>query len=388
MNIAGSEQILRDAYNSGCSEERRGLQDVVVKYTSISDIDGERGVLLYRGYRIEELAAYSNFEEVAYLLLYGKLPTRRELEGFKTELASRRKLPSHVVHHLSYMAARDPIIALQTSIVMLGDGESSIEEQMLNVIAKAPTIVAYHYRLSRGLDPIPPRDDLNHAANFLYMFRGSEPDKDEEYALDRYLLLHAEHELAASTFAAIIVASTYSDLYSALSAAMAAIKGKLHGGAVREVYEQLISIGDESRVAKFVEDAIASGRRVMGVGHRVYKTYDPRARILKDVAEMLVRKRGLDDKLFRIALALEQYVLNHSYFTQRRLYPNVDFWGAVVLHLLGIPSNYFIPIFASARVVGWSAHIYEYYSNSRLIRPRACYVGPRDLRYVPIEERG
>ncbi len=248
--------------------------------------------------------------------------------------------------------------------------------------------MAYHYRFSRGLDIVKPRRDLSHAANFLYMMFGREPDPLAAKGIDLYLILHADHEVPASTFTAHIVASTLSDMYSAVAAAVGALKGPLHGGANEMAVRSYLEIGDPSKVKEFVEAATKpGGPKIMGVGHRVYKTYDPRAKILKEFSKDYVSKYGDPKNLYAIASAIEQEILNHPYFQQRKLYPNVDFWSGIVFYYMGIPYEYFTPIFAMSRVVGWVAHILEYWENNRIFRPRACYIGPHDLQYVPIEMR-
>ncbi|MGB9706154.1 MAG: citrate/2-methylcitrate synthase, partial [Pyrobaculum sp.] len=256
------------------------------------------------------------------------------------------------------------------------------------LVAKMPTIVAYHYRFSRNLDIIRPREDLSHAANFLYMMFGKDSDPLAVRGIDLYLILHADHEVPASTFAAHVVASTLSDLYSAVAAAVAALKGPLHGGANEMAVRSYLEIGDPSKAKEIVEAATKpGGPKLMGVGHRVYKAYDPRAKILKEFSKDYVAKFGDPKNLYAIASAIEREVLNHPYFQQRRLYPNVDYWSGIAFYYMGVPYEYFTPIFAVSRVVGWVAHILEYWENNRIFRPRACYVGPHDLQYVPIEQR-
>ncbi|ACB39652.1 citrate synthase/methylcitrate synthase [Pyrobaculum neutrophilum] len=394
--------------SSPCGEIAHGLEDVLIKTTSISDIDGERGILWYRGYRIEDLARNSTYEEVAYLLLYGKLPTRGELDEFTSRLAKNRDLNPATVEVLKNLAYAHPMFAAEAAIATEGafdddnrklseslrTGKYGDEEKALayriaeKLVAKMATIVAYHYRLSRGLEPVRPREDLPHAANFLYLMFGKMPERLAVRGLDLYLILHADHEVPASTLAAQVVASTLSDLYSSIAAAVAALKGPLHGGANEAVVRTYLEIGDPSRAKSIVEAATKpGGPKLMGVGHRVYKAYDPRARILKDFARDYMTKYGDRDNLFAIAVAIEQEVLSLPYFRQRRLYPNVDFWSGIVLYYLGIPYEYYTPLFAVSRVVGWVAHILEYWDNNRIFRPRACYVGPHDLKYVPINER-
>jgi citrate synthase len=404
VQIKTSGKILQ----SPCGPIIHGLEDVLIKNTSISDIDGEKGILWYRGYRIEDLARNSTYEEVSYLILYGKLPNKKELEEFTERLKTHRDLHPSTVEVIKSLAKAHPMFAIEAAVAAEGAfdednlklvealrvGRYKAEEKELayrvaeKLVAKMPTIVAYHYRFSRGLDIVKPRRDLSHAANFLYMMFGREPDLLAVKGIDLYLILHADHEVPASTFTAHIVASTLSDMYSAVAAAVGALKGPLHGGANEMAVRSYLEIGDPSKVKEFVEAATKpGGPKIMGVGHRVYKTYDPRAKILKEFSQDYVSKYGDPKNLYAIASAVEQEILNHPYFQQRKLYPNVDFWSGIVFYYMGIPYEYFTPIFAMSRVVGWVAHILEYWENNRIFRPRACYIGPHDLQYVPIEMR-
>jgi citrate synthase len=393
---------------SPCGPIIHGLEDVLIKNTSISDIDGEKGILWYRGYRIEDLARNSTYEEVSYLILYGKLPNKKELDEFTERLKTHRDLHPSTVEVIKSLAKAHPMFAIEAAVAAEGAfdednlklaeafrvGRYKAEEKELayrvaeKLVAKMPTIVAYHYRFSRGLDIVKPRRELSHATNFLYMMFGRDPDPLAAKGIDLYLILHADHEVPASTFTAHVVASTLSDMYSAVAAAVGALKGPLHGGANEMAVRSYLEIGDPSKVKEFVEAATKpGGPKIMGVGHRVYKTYDPRAKILKEFSQDYVSKHGDPKNLYAIASAIEQEILNHPYFQQRKLYPNVDFWSGIVFYYMGIPYEYFTPIFAMSRVVGWVAHILEYWENNRIFRPRACYIGPHDLQYVPIEMR-
>ncbi|MEM0478793.1 MAG: citrate synthase/methylcitrate synthase [Pyrobaculum sp.] len=404
IQIKTSGKVLQ----SPCGYIVHGLEDIIIKTTSISDIDGERGILWYRGYRIEELAHYTNYEEVSFLVLYGKLPNKKELEEYTARLRVNRELHRATIDVIKALANAHPMFAIQAAIAAEGafdednlkvaealrSGRYRAEERNLayrvgeKLVAKLPTIVAYHYRLARGLDFVKPRQDLSHSANFLYMMFGKEPDPLATRGIDLYLILHADHEVPASTFTAHVVASTLSDLYSAIAAAVGALKGPLHGGANEMAVRNYLEIGNPSRAKEIVEAATRpGGPKLMGVGHRVYKAYDPRAKIFKEFARDYVAKFGDPQNLFAVASAIEQEVLNHPYFQQRKLYPNVDFWSGIAFYYMGIPYEYFTPIFAMSRVVGWVAHVLEYWENNRIFRPRACYVGPRDLHYVPIEQR-
>jgi citrate synthase len=404
VQIKTSGKILQ----SPCGPIIHGLEDVLIKNTSISDIDGEKGILWYRGYRIEDLARNSTYEEVSYLILYGKLPNRKELDEFTERLKTHRDLHPSTVEVIKSLAKAHPMFAIEAAVAAEGAfdednlklaealrvGRYKAEEKELayrvaeKLVAKMPTIVAYHYRFSRGLDVVKPRRDLSHATNFLYMMFGKEPDPLAAKGIDLYLILHADHEVPASTFTAHVVASTLSDMYSAVVAAVGALKGPLHGGANEMAVRNYLEIGDPSKAKELVEVATKpGGPKLMGVGHRVYKAYDPRAKIFKEFSQDYVNKFGDPKNLYAIASAIEQEILNHPYFQQRKLYPNVDFWSGIAFYYMGIPYEYFTPIFAVSRVVGWVAHILEYWEINRIFRPRACYIGPHDLQYVPIERR-
>ncbi|PLC63982.1 citrate synthase [Thermoproteus sp. CP80] len=393
---------------SPCGPIVHGLEDILVKITSISDIDGHAGKLWYRGYRIEDLANNSTYEEVVYLLLYGKLPNAQELDGLKRRLAASRDLNPATVETVRSLAKAHPMFALEAAVAAEGAfdednlklaealraGRYKQEERELalriaeRLVAKLPTIVAYHHRFSRGLEPIRPRADLSHSANFLYMFFGKEPDPLAVRAIDLYLILHADHEIPASTFTALVIGATLSDLYSVIAGAIGALKGPLHGGANEAAVKSYLEIGDPAKTKDLVEAATKpGGPRLMGVGHRVYKAYDPRAKIFKKLVEDYTAKFGDPQKLYAIASGIEQAVLAHQYFQQRKLYPNVDFWSGIVFYYMGIPYDYFTPLFAMSRVVGWAAHVLEYWENNRLFRPRACYVGPHDQQYIPLNSR-
>jgi citrate synthase len=393
---------------SPCGPIVHGLEDILVKITSISDIDGHAGKLWYRGYRIEDLANNSTYEEVVYLLLYGKLPNAQELDGLKRRLTASRDLNPATVETVRSLAKAHPMFVLEAAVAAEGAfdednlklaealraGRYKQEEKDLalriaeRLVAKLPTIVAYHYRFSRGLEPIRPRADLSHSANFLYMFFGKEPDPLAVRAIDLYLILHADHEIPASTFTALVIGATLSDLYSVIAGAIGALKGPLHGGANEAAVKSYLEIGDPAKTKDLVEAATKpGGPRLMGVGHRVYKAYDPRAKIFKKLVEDYTAKFGDPQKLYAIASGIEQAVLAHQYFQQRKLYPNVDFWSGIVFYYMGIPYDYFTPLFAMSRVVGWTAHVLEYWENNRLFRPRACYVGPHDQQYIPLNSR-
>jgi citrate synthase len=372
----------------------KGLDGVLVKKSSICYIDGKNSRLYYRGYSVEELAKYSNFEETAYLLLFGKLPTKRELDNFKYELAERRHLQKKIISLLNLMPeATRPIDVLRTAVSALSivdphPYDSSWEKNLergIDVIAKMPTIIATFDRLRRGLKVIKPNLNLNHAENFLYMLTGKKPNKYDAKILDLCFLLHVEHELNASTFSAMVTISSLSDMYSAITSAIGTLKGHLHGAANEAALSMFLEVGEPDRAEEYVESVINGGRRIMGFGHRIYRNYDPRHKILKEVGKELSKLKG-KQKLFEIAMRVEEAALKR--LMEKKLFPNVDFSSGVVFYLLGIPRDLFTAVFASSRVVGWVAHCLEYLKDNRLIRPKAYYEGQLDLKYVPIEQRG
>ncbi len=374
-------------------EVLEGLKDVVVCESEISRIVIENGeaVLEYRGYNIHDLAKHSTYEEVAYLLLYGELPSKSELELFSEELKERRELPPQVIGLLSSLSPfSHPMVALRTSVSYLGtldkyihhiDEEKSLEKAK-NLIAKLPTIVAYFHRIRTGQKLIHPNDELDHAENFLYMLHGDIPNEVESRALDVDLILHADHELNASTFAARVAASTLADMYACVVAATGTLMGPLHGGASQKVMEMLREVAVPWRAESYVKEKLERGERIMGFGHRVYKkVIDPRTIELKTLAKKLAELK--DPRWYKISEAIEEAVRKY-----KGLLPNVDFYSASVYANLGIPDDMFICIFALGRIAGWTAHIIEQYKDNTLIRPRAKYVGPIRRKYIPIEERG
>ncbi|AFK21960.1 citrate/2-methylcitrate synthase [Pyrococcus sp. ST04] len=366
----------------------RGLENVYIDQSSICYIDGRGGRLYYRGYSIEELAELSTFEEVTYLLWFGKLPTKRELKEFSENLVKNRKLPSELLDLLEKMPrAAHPMGVLRTAVSFLGNlnGEPSatmedVLKKGISITAKIPTIVATMYRLRNELEPIEPSKKLSHAANFLYMLHGEEPPKEWERAMDVALILYAEHEINASTLTVMTVGSTLSDYYSAIVAGIGALKGPLHGGAVEGAIKQFMEIGSPEKVEEWFFNALKEKRKIMGAGHRVYKTYDPRARIFKKYAKMLGDKR-----LYAIAEKLEALVQEH--LSKKGVSINVDYWSGIVFHAMRIPIELYTTIFAMGRIAGWTAHLAEYISHNRLIRPRLQYVGEVGKKYVPIEMR-
>ena len=367
----------------------KGLEGIVVSTSEICKIDGMNGRLYYRGYKIEDLVKGS-FEETTYLLLYGRLPRRKELDSFSKILARERDLPTYVVDVLKSLPKNtNSMEALRTGVSALGHGAAdprdiSLDDQIkigISLVAKFPTIVAYNYRLRRGMKIVKPNSKLNHASNFLYMLFGKQPEDIDARAMDMDFVLHAEHSFNASTFASRVAVSTLSDMYSAFTTGIATLKGPLHGGAAHEVIVMLEKIKSPGNVDKYVKGILAKHGRVMGYGHRVYKTYDPRARVLNKMALEMCKKKN-DMRYYEIAKKLEAIMAK-----EKNLYPNVDFYSGIVYHHLGMPSDINTPIFAIARASGWTAHCAEQYKNNRLIRPLDLYTGPINLKYVPINKR-
>ena len=363
----------------------KGLEDVIAGQSSICFIDGEEGRLLYRGYDIEDLAAKSSYEETAYLLWNSRLPTAAELHSFSSDLNSKRPVPKEVLSIISTLPTNcDTMDALRVGVAALGifdDPMYTQQEKALSIAAKMGTIVMAIHRHKHDQEIIAPRDDLGYSANLLYMLSGQEPSAKDANLMDVILILHADHELNASTFAARVIASTLSDVYSAVTGAVGALKGPLHGGANEKVIEMTIEIGTPENAESYVDAMLAKRQKITGFGHRVYKTMDPRARILKDMARDFAKSEK-ERRVFQILEKTEEMMK-----TWKNLYPNVDLYSGLALNHVGIPSYLFTPVFAVGRAQGWIAHILEQYGDNRLIRPRAEYVGPPRLEYVPIEKR-
>ncbi|MDQ6824515.1 MAG: citrate synthase [Candidatus Eremiobacteraeota bacterium] len=371
-------------------QPQAGLRGVIVGDTSISHVDGEQGKLIYRGIDIHDLAQHSTFDEVAYLLWYSALPTPKHLAEFRSNLAGRRKLPEALVRILGEVPKNaTPMDMLRTAVSAFGLFDPKVKdmsqeahlEKALTLKAVFPTILATAYRLSQGQGPVAPRTDLESAANFLYMFTGKEPDPQAARLLDVALVLHADHGMNASTFAAIVTAATLSDMYSAVTSAIATLKGPLHGGANEGVIHNLQEIADPNGIEDWVARKLAAKEKIMGFGHAVYKTKDPRAIDLRRIAIEAGTRAG-DTKWVDMTARMEKAV-----WDQRKLYANVDLYSASVYYTLGIPPAYFTCVFAMSRVVGWTAHLLEQYANNKLIRPGENYVGPRSVEYVPLTQR-
>ena len=371
----------------------RGLEGINVTATKLCRIDGQKGELVYSGYDIFDLADHSTFEEVAFLLWNQRLPNAAELSELEAKLRSERNLDEPVERLLKelYPVVR-PMRTLEVAVEVTGalDSKSSdltnaqLKQTAARLTAKMATVIASYHRIRTGQPVVAPRDDLGHSSNFLYMLTGTEPNPLEARTFDVAMILHAEHEMNASTFSAIVTASTLSDMYSAIASAIGTLKGPLHGGANEAVYKILEQISVEQNIAPHVEGMLGRGERVMGIGHRVYKTTDPRAIILERLGHQ-VADQSPDRKYFDLSLKLRDYLARK--LEGKPLYPNVDFFSASVYKMLGIPSDLYTPIFALSRITGWTAHLLEQYADNRLVRPNALYEGAANRTYVPVAQR-
>jgi len=368
-----------------------GLEGVVAASTALSHVFGEEGRLVYRGYDIHELAGNASFEEVAYLLWNGHLPTRVELADLLAALGSERQLPGHVLEVIQALpATAQPMDALRTGVSALGasgDGKFDDEPDLNEAIAltaKFPGILAAYFRHRQGKAPVVPKPEHNTAQSYLYQLFGEEPDERHWRPLDVYLTLLADHGMNASTFTARVIASTGSDLCSSITGAVGALKGPLHGGAPSKVLDMLEAIGSAENVDAWLTDALDRGDRLMGFGHRVYKAEDPRAEILRGMA-----REASTPEFFELSRRTEERALDmlEERKPGRRLYTNVEFYSAAVLSAVGLPGDMFTPTFATSRVVGWTAHVLEQVSNNRLIRPQSEFVGATDKKFAAIESR-
>ena len=371
--------------------KRRGLEGVVALDSELSDIDGQEGKLIYRGYDIRDLAENTTFEEVAHLLWKGHLPNRDELQTLTEQLQAERALPSGLLDILPLVPDdANPMAVLRTAVSALAFFDDEADEmspeanyrKAVRLTARMPTILAAFDRLRKGRDPVAPLQSVSVAHDFLYTLNGEEPGEAAERTFDICLVLHAEHGLNASTFTARVAGSTLSDMYSAIPGAIGALKGPLHGGANIEVRKMLVEIDrSDQSAAEYVKQKLANKERVMGFGHRVYKVLDPRATILSDMLEELSEEQG-EHKWYDMSREIMETMEQ-----EKGLAANVDFFSASIYHMLGIDIDLYTPIFALSRVTGWTAHLLEQWADNRLIRPRAEYVGPRDLTVTPLDER-
>ncbi len=372
------------------AEVKAGLQDVVVATSAICSIDGARGKLTYRGYDIGDLAAQSTFEEVVYLLWHGNLPKRNELTELEKQLVENRPISPEIVDLLKRLPPpQHPMETLRTAVSALSlydpEAEDMSEEanrrKALRLTAQMGTLVAAFGRIREGKEPIAPHPELKHATNFLYMLEGKAPEAAEGRWFDVALILHADHSYNASTFAARVAASTLSDMHSAITAALGTLKGPLHGGANEQVMRMLLEIQAPDRAEPYVHNLLAQKKKVMGFGHRVYHTEDPRATVLRKMSDDLGRRTG-HPKWFEMSKKVEDLMIR-----EKKINANVDFYSASAYYVLGIPVDLYPLVFAVSRISGWTAHVLEQYASNKLIRPLAEYVGPTDLKYVCIDQR-
>lgn len=375
------------------SEYVPGLAGIIATKSQISDIDGQRGILKYRGYAIQELAEKSTFEETAYLTIEGELPTKQQLDKFSNELKRARNIEPAILDMIKlFPKDGHPMSALQCGVAAMGmfyprpvEDEQVNYEAGIRLIAQVPTITAAFHRLRTGKSVVAPKDDLNHAANFLYMMNGEVPDELAAKVFDVCLVLHVEHTINASTFTAMVTSSSLADPYSTMAAAIGSLSGRLHGGANERVLAMLNEIGSVDKAKASIEDRIAKKDLIMGMGHREYKTMDPRATILKGLNERLFEKLGRSP-LYDIALEVEGVVIEK--LGERGIWPNVDFYSGIAYDKMGIPIDLFTPVFTISRVAGWVAHWREQLVGNRIFRPTQIYTGSGDRSYAPIEKRG
>ncbi|HEY9745479.1 MAG TPA: citrate/2-methylcitrate synthase [Oculatellaceae cyanobacterium] len=372
------------------AEYSPGLEGVIAGTTTISHVNPERNSLMYRGYDIQELVKYSSYEEVAYLLIKGHLPTQTELDAFCAELKKERDLPAVIVDTFkTFPKNGSPMDMLRAGAALLAlhdpdkddNSHDANVRKAIRLTAKFPALIAYSYRISRGQEPVQPDNSLSHGENFLYMLLGKKPDSYIAHVFDRSLICYADHGFNASTFSSRVTVSTLSDIYSGTVAAIGALKGPLHGGANEEAMKMLLQIKSPEEAETWVLDAIASKKKIMGFGHREYKTGDPRAVIMTELGAEMSEKLG-DTRWYKTATIVDQTMRR-----EKNILPNVDFPTSYIYYLMGLPIEIYTPIFALARVAGWTAHMIEQLDNNRLIRPKALYEGPEHLEYIPIAKR-
>jgi citrate synthase len=374
----------------------KGLQNIVVGKSKLSLVNGTEGKLIYAGYKIEDLAEHATFEEVTYLLWHGKLPTQKQLDEIRKALYEHMSVSPEIIAIMKQFPKKaTPMAVLRTMVSALSlwdpkADDNSTEEnrrKALLLTAQTPSLAAAWERIRSGKEPLMPRAEYNLAGNFLYMLKGTEPKPQEVAVMDAYLVLLSEHGMNASTFSARVTTSTLSDMYSAITTAIGTLKGAAHGGANEEAMRMFFEIGSADNVDKWFDENIKKGdRRVMGMGHRVYKALDPRAAVLNKKAKEMAEATG-NLKWYDLAARLEKRARSDDEFIKKNLYANVDYYSAIALYTLGIPMDQFTPLFAIARIPGWTAHIFEQWADNRLIRPDVEYVGPMDLEWTPIEKR-
>ncbi len=375
----------------------KGLEGIFISDTTLCKIDGAKGKLWYRGYPIEVLAEKSNYEEVAYLLLYGKMPTKQELETFSGKLKSERQVSGEIKKIIrTFSGKAHPNDVLRTCVSALSTYDEDMTDRSkianlqraIKLIAKMPTIVAMIGRQNRGQELIEPRDDLNHTSNFLYMLNGKIPDRDSAKLIELMFILHAEHGSNASTFSTLVTGSTLADVYSAVVSGISTLRGPLHGGADEAALNMMKAIGEPDNTESYIEDALEGKQKIMGFGHRVYKAYDPRAKVVYNYLKSFMKSTSDQqvEKLLEIAIRAEK-LMEEKLSKTKGIWPNIDFFAGPLYTAMEIPSDLFTPIFASSRMAGWTAHLFEYWENNRIFRPLDNYVGKLDLEYVDISKR-
>lgn len=373
----------------------KGLAGVIAADSSLSRVDGEKGELIYRGYNIADLGEKASFEEVVYLLWNGDLPNQTQLEPFKAALRSKRGLPADILQTMQTIPHEaHPMAVLRTVTSALGLIDPTADDisldaarkKALKLVAVFPTIIAAWERIRTNQEPVAPRNDLDHTANFLYMLSGQEGNPDAVRALDAYLVMLADHGFNASTFATRVTTGTLADVYSAVTSGIGTLKGASHGGANQKAMEQFIDAAQRGDVEAWFHEARETGRRIMGIGHRVYKVEDPRAKILRPMAEKLAKSSG-QGQWYEVASTIERLARSDDYFIERNLFANVDYYSAIVLYMIPLPVDQFTCMFAMSRIAGWTAHILEQLADNRLIRPKANYVGPENQVFKPLEAR-
>ncbi len=370
-------------------EIRKGLEGVLVGESKLGKVDGEAGDLWYCGYHIDDLVEHASYEEVLHLLIAGELPDEETLDEVRETLREHRELPD-TVNQLIAVTADDsqPMDVLRTCVSLLAsfdddpDSHDDLEEKLLRIVAKVPTIVAYTYHHRNDEAPVEPRDDLGHAANFLYMLHGEEPDEAAAAAMDAALILYAEHGMNASTFAGVVTVSTLASVYSALTSAVGALEGPLHGGATETVVDMLDDVGSPEHAEDWVQDRLDAGEKIPGFGHRVYKAVDPRCQHFKHHIDALA---GDDAERVETIEAVREHVVDA--LGEKGIYPNTDLYSGTLYGMLDIPPAFYTALFATARVAGWSAHLAEQLDDNRIMRPRVRYTGELDRDWVPIEDR-